>query len=109
MNSFIKAAIISVIAASLTITFKVVTTTQIQDYSKNINWEIVNEMQYKEAQSYLEKNTIIITGISAFTEQITEPAHWPYFLKDLLYKATGYFLSLMALLFWLRKKTKSNN
>jgi len=104
MNSFIKAVVISIIAAAITIIFKVITTTEIHDYSKNIDWDVVNEMQYKEAQHYLEKNTITITGISAFTEQVTEPAHWPYFLKDLLYTATGYFLSLIALLFWISKK-----
>ena len=108
MNSFIKAAVISIIAAALTIILKVITTTEIQDYSKNIDWDVVNEMQYKEAQHYLEKNTITITGISAFTEQVTQPAHWPYFLKDLLYIATGYLLSLIALLFWVTKNNKSN-
>ena len=109
MNSLIKAAVISLVAAIVTIIFQVISTTRIQDYSENINWDIVNEMKHEEALTYLEKNSITITGIKAFTEQITQPVHWPYFIKDIFYRATGYFLSLLALLYWLRLNNKSNN
>ena len=75
MNSIIKAVVISLIAAIITIIFQVITTTQTQDYTRDIKWEIVNEMKHKEAITYLEKNSITITVIKAFAEQITEPVH----------------------------------
>jgi len=108
MNSFIKAVLISIIAAILTVSFQVINTSRIQEFPSNLIWEEVNEMNYQQALKHIRDNTRTITGITAFTEQITEPANWKYLLIDILYKAIGYLFSLIALLFWVKNNKKSN-
>ena len=85
------------------IIFQIITVTQIYTTDPDIDWTAVNAMPHKDALEYLDRNSITVTGIDAFIRHIKEPITWPYFLMDVLYRTLSFFISFLALLFWIHK------
>lgn len=107
-STIIKAAILSVVVALISIAIQIFSATQIHTYNKDIDWEVVNTMPYSQAMKYLEEHSHTISGIEAIIQHITEPVLWADSAVNLLLSALGIFVSFVVLLVWVENKKQAN-
>ncbi len=107
-SNIIKAAILSIVVALVSIAIQIFSATRIHSYNENIDWEAVNTMPHSEALKYLEENSHTISGVEAILQHITEPVFWSGSAVNLLLSALGFFISFLVLLAWVGHKKQPN-
>ena len=103
-----KAAILSIVAALISIAIQIFSAVQIHSYNEDIDWQIVNTMPYSEAMKYLEKHSHTTSGVEVLMKHITEPVLWADSAVNLLLSALGFFVSFIVLLVWVGHKKQPN-